>query len=541
MMSSSAIAGTIARKTLRTCSGLTSRGPSGVLCFLDEPRLEIGEVAAEAMLQAMKEATYGVVILSPDFFEREWCMKELETFARRGRVVPVFLGDFAAIQAAAETAVAKGAWRGFGHFEWSKEGYQVLVHENTKIVGVRLAEKGWWRTCIRRVRDEVLMLLGKVGGGIRISEDKVLVGQEKHPREIKRLLGLPQEGLPNTSKSGAAGEVGIVGVKGMGGVGKSTMAKKLYDEADVREWFEGRICWLEVGPKPGNSKIQDLQRQILKKFCGVEETPGNPTQGRALIRERLGGKKVLIFLDDRWEPVSISTAVVSGSNFAPGSRILKTSRKKESIGGHVHDLDSLKPGPAWELFCWHAFGGEKPAEGLAEMAKRAAARCGGLPLALKVLGRQEAEVEDKKICITGFLELLRYDDVKRACRSIIRTSYNNLPTDFPGLRAVFILVVGVWPRKREFMQHQGAVKNLGAAVYGGEPISTRFKLARKALEKLNSLSLVGLKKDNADDGGNVGGLCLTVRNLIVDVAEYLADGNEGGFQRFFVSLWATKE
>jgi hypothetical protein len=180
---------------------------------------------------------------------------------------------------------------------------------------------------------------------------------------------------------------------------------------------------------------------------------------------------------------------------ARGSRILKTSQKKESIGGHVHDLDSLKREPAWELFCWHAFGGNKPSEGFAELAERAAARCGGLSLALKMLGSQLAKAEDKEGCITGFLELPRHDNAMRACRSLIRTSYNNLPTDFPGLRDVFILVAGVWPRTLEFMQHQRAVKNLGAAVYGGEPRSARFRLAEKALDELNSLSLVGLKED----------------------------------------------
>jgi hypothetical protein len=189
----------------------------GVQCFFDEHSLEVGKVAADEMLKAMEEATYGIVFLSPGFFEREWCVKELETFARRGRIVPVFLGDFAAIQAAAKAAVAKGAWKEFGHFEWSEEGYQLLVRENTKFVGVRLAEKGWWRTCIRRVRDEVLRLLGKVGGGIRISEDELLVGQEEHLKELKRLVGLPQEGVVGTGGTQAAGEVGIVGVKGMGG------------------------------------------------------------------------------------------------------------------------------------------------------------------------------------------------------------------------------------------------------------------------------------------------------------------------------------
>jgi TPR repeat protein len=376
------------------------------------------------------------------------------------------------------------------------------------------------------VRDEVLRLLGKVGGGLRISEDELLVGQEEHLGELKRLLGLPQEGVIGTSGAQAAGEVGIVGVKGMGGVGKTTVAKKLYDEPDVREWFTGGVCWLEVGPKPSKNEIRDLQKQIFKQLGGVDEDPGNPTRGRELIRQRLNRRRVLICLDDVWEAVSTETAVVNVGDLAPGSRILKTSRKKESIGGHIHDLDALKPGPAWELFCWHAFGGEKPPEDLAELAKNAAAKCGGLPLALKVLGRQLAEANDKEGCITEFLKLPRHDDAMKACHSVVRTSYDNLPTDFPGLGDVFILVAGVWPRTPHFMQHQRAVENLGAAVYGGELRNARFKLASQALEKLHSLSLIGLKED-----GNAWELWVTVHDLIV--AETLADGRGPGCEKFY--------
>jgi hypothetical protein len=159
--------------------------------------------------------------------------------------------------------MARKVWRGFERFKWDEEAFRELVQRSTNFTGVRLEEEGWWLSCIRRVRDEVLRLLGKVGGGLRISEDELLVGQEEHLKELKRLLGLPQEGVVGTSGTQAAGEVGIVGVKGMGGVGKTTMAKKLYDETDVREWFTGGVCWLEVGQKVDGNKIEKLQRQIL--------------------------------------------------------------------------------------------------------------------------------------------------------------------------------------------------------------------------------------------------------------------------------------
>jgi hypothetical protein len=122
-----------------------------------------------------------------------------------------------------------------------------LVKRSTDYTGVSLEEEGWWRTRIRRVRDEVLRLLGKVGGGARLLEEELLVGQKKHPEKLKKLLGLSQDGVPGASGVEAPQIVGIVGVKGMGGVGKTTIALRLHDDPTVREWFTGGVLWLEVG------------------------------------------------------------------------------------------------------------------------------------------------------------------------------------------------------------------------------------------------------------------------------------------------------
>ena len=230
----------------------------------------------------------------------------------------------------------------------------------------------------------------------------------------------------------------------------------------------------------------------------------------------------------------MATAVVEIKDLAPGSRILKTSRVRESIGGHIYDLDTLAQEPAWELFCWHAFAGEKPPEDLAESAEKAAGRCGGLPLALKVLGSQVAEAEDKRECLTTFVDLPRASNAMIDCRIVVKKSYENLPAEPLGLRDVFVLVAGVWPRRqREFMERQRAVENLGVAVYGDSPRSDRCRLARKAVDKLISLSLLGLRSNN-DDEPSTKLYFLTVHDLIFDVAEILvADTNKQLFKRFY--------
>jgi hypothetical protein len=293
----------------------------------------------------------------------------------------------------------------------------------------------------------MLRVLNKVQGGLLLSEDGFLVGQQQHLLELKRLLGIAVEGSSagTDRRKLVSEEVGIVGVKGMGGVGKSTMAKALYDNPQVREHFDGKVCWLEVGQNPNDKKICKFQEQILREVCDLHVKAGNPTRGRALIKERLRRERVFICLDNVWEDVKVETTVVRNVDLGPGSRILKTSRIKEAIDGSIHDLEVLDEESAWELFCWHAFERKKPPEVLASLAERAAQKCGGLPLAIRIKGSKVANAEDKKESMEGSLELPTLDDSMIACKSMIRSSFDNLPNDPPGLKDTFLLIAGLWP------------------------------------------------------------------------------------------------
>jgi hypothetical protein len=98
----------------------------------------------------------------------------------------------------------------------------------------------------------VLRVLGKVGEGLRISEDELLVGQEEHPKGAQVGTRAASRWHTCIYQSPYIPESGQSGHEGHG---RSTMAKKLHDESDVRKWDTRGICWLEVGQNASDEKI----------------------------------------------------------------------------------------------------------------------------------------------------------------------------------------------------------------------------------------------------------------------------------------------
>jgi hypothetical protein len=511
----------------------------GLQCFFDESSLRGGDRAPDKMLAAMERAKYGIAVLSPGFFSQEWCMLELLTFVRRGKIFPVFYPSYEEVDNARKEALEQEVWQTFNKFVKSREEYEEAAH--ARITGLRLDSfDGFQNVCIRAVRDQILKLLDKSVGGLRLTEDDLLVGQQEHLLKLKELLGIPKDMAKNAlSKAecqqplgrssnfveGSAStcaevgsesrEVGIVGVNGMGGVGKSTLAKVLFDDPDVWEWFDGGLCWLKVGQQPRDEKICQLQGELLKQLCDVDVSCSDPVRGRALIRDRLRGKKVIVFLDDVWGNAKSEEQVVRVENLELGSRIVKTTRIRQAIGGFAYPLDVLGREPAQELFSWRAFKGEKPPDELADLIDRALERCKGLPLAIRLLASQVFEagrLDNKRECLEDFVNIPEAHEAMMNCRNIISSSFDNLPSAPEGLKDAFVLIAGHWPDDADFREKQRAIQNLGAAVYGDYAVEKRQAMARKAVEELASRSLIKLEEKAFN------WIVLSVHDLLVDFA-----------------------
>lgn len=469
---------------------------SGVRAFLDDRDLRPGDVAADVMLEAMATARYGVVLLSRGFFEREWCVKELQTFLGRGNFIPVFFSmSFDGLPS---------AWESFDFFEWTEEEYKRVIREAKSYVGFRLeAHDRYWDVCIAGLKAELLRRLNILDGGPKLTEpDQPLFGIEGHVEEIKRLMGIRPGGVLHQAR-----EVSIVAVKGMGGVGKTTLARRIYDDEEVRGFFSWGVCWLVVDQNPTSEMICGLQKEILSKLARRNDaTIGSPEKGRAEIRQCLGSAKVLICLDNVW--ADRHSPVVRKVDLGPGSCILKTTRDARTIelDGHRYDLDVLSPPSAEQLFRFHAFRHCAPSDDDVPLIERSLQLCGGLPLALQIVGSAVAGM------MAGDGDRLQWEDFLDVAvgstpegmevHDILRSSYDTLPSAV--YKDAFLLIAVIWPEALD-QRYSRFLSGLGAILEGGEA------LARIVLQELEHRSLIKLLPMEADRR-------VEIHDLLVDVA-----------------------
>ncbi|BFG41910.1 hypothetical protein CerSpe_281840 [Prunus speciosa] len=181
---------------------------------------------------------------------------------------------------------------------------------------------------------------------------------------------------------------------GMGGLGKTTLAKKVFDNSSFTEWFDWR-AWITVSQ---SYKNEDILRNMIIEFHRARNESvleGIETMDLRLLIHTLRGylkeKRYAVVFDDVWSTnlwACVKLALPDNNN---GSRIIITTRKgevaascREAFPDQVYDLEPLAPDKAWELFCKKTFrdsSGYCPPE-LKKFATTIVSRCGGLPLAI---------------------------------------------------------------------------------------------------------------------------------------------------------------
>ncbi|KAL3728976.1 hypothetical protein ACJRO7_033551 [Eucalyptus globulus] len=190
---------------------------------------------------------------------------------------------------------------------------------------------------------------------------------------------------------GQTTETKIVGIYGMGGVGKTTFAKIVYNKVSADSSY---CCFLS---NIRDTKIVCLQKKLISNVQKGKCLPiHNIVEGITEIKKRLSSQKVMLVLDDVDQKIQLDALMgVDEPWFGKGSKVIITTRNKELLKDvdFQHELIEMDFSHSLQLFSRHAFGRD-----------RGKKICGGLPLALEVIG-SFLNGKDKRIWETTLKKL----------------------------------------------------------------------------------------------------------------------------------------
>jgi Leucine-rich repeat (LRR) protein len=182
----------------------------------------------------------------------------------------------------------------------------------------------------------------------------------------------------------------VIPIVGMGGIGKTTLAKLVYKDKRVKEYFDLQ-AWVCVSDE---FDVLRVTKTIIEEVGLSTNADKNLNLLQVALQEKLMGKKFLLVLDDVWNEDKAKWEVLSNplKSGVQGSMVIVTTRNEDvaSIVRTVptHQLKKLGEENCWSLFAKHAFHDYNSNEcpELEVIGRQIVKKCEGLPLAAKTIG-----------------------------------------------------------------------------------------------------------------------------------------------------------
>ncbi|KAJ9178993.1 hypothetical protein P3X46_010828 [Hevea brasiliensis] len=390
----------------------------GIHTFRDDDEIQRGENIELEIQRAIRESKLSIIVLSKDYASSRWCLDELVMIMERRRlvghvVVPIFY-DVDPYQVRNQAGRYGEAFarheKDFKEDMGRVEQWREALREAADLGGMVLQD-GYESQFIQNIVREVENKLSRTV----LDVTPCLVGMDSRIARINQWL---QDG---------SDDVEIATIYGIGGIGKTTIAKIVYNLNFNK--FDGRsfLANIRETSELPNGLIR-LQRQLLSDLVkGKTSKIYNVDEGITRIRDVLYGKRVLLVLDDVDDVDQFNAIVGMREWFHPGSKIIITTRHEHLLRFifrfEVKELDDKE---SLRLLSWHAFGQDHPADGYQKHSENVARHCGGLPLALQVLG---SSLSGKTTIVweNALQKLEKIADSK--IQHILRISFDSLQDD----------------------------------------------------------------------------------------------------------------
>ncbi|KAJ4782834.1 Disease resistance protein RPP8 [Rhynchospora pubera] len=261
-------------------------------------------------------------------------------------------------------------------------------------------------------------------------DDPDVVGLEKDKEEIVKLLL-----DPNTPRRR------VVSIIGQGGLGKTTLVKKAYNSDKVKSEFKIRV-WLSISQQFELINVLSMMLEGIRSLNQDEKDllKDPKSQPRAVkhfaqeLNRLLKEERYLIIMDDVWTPDLWDQVHDVLPNTNKGSRVLVTTRiseiaTKADSTSDPYNMHYLSEEESQELLLKNAFPFQDPKaylDGLSDLPKQFARKCGNLPLALKVAGgRLSRELPTYNSWHKILQKFIWHDGDGKNCTNILATSYED--------------------------------------------------------------------------------------------------------------------
>ncbi|KAL2552661.1 Disease resistance protein RPP13 [Forsythia ovata] len=254
----------------------------------------------------------------------------------------------------------------------------------------------------------------------RVLED-VVVGYENETAEISEQLVRGPDQLQ------------IISIFGMPGLGKTTLAKKLYNDPSIVYHFDKR-AWCVVSQTYNK---RNMLIDILRSMSHLKRETITKMDDESLAQnlyKSLKGTRYLIVIDDIWDSESWDDLKRYFPDDGTRSRVIFTTRNKEvglkaSPHSVVNALPFLSKEECWELLQCKVFQKEYCPQELLEVGKEIAGNCQGLPLTVIVIAAVLANMEkEKQLWLDVARRLSSYiSENPNECIHILELSYKHLP------------------------------------------------------------------------------------------------------------------